>query len=431
MRSNQSYSKYQKTELKWLGDVPIHWKIARNFNLFSERNEKNFPDLELLSVTIGKGLIKQKELLEKKDTSNEDKTNYKRVLRNDIVYNKMRMWQGAVGVSNYEGIVSPAYIVLIPKKGINPRYYHYLFRTKNYNLECYRHGYGIADDQHSLRFYQFKDVKSPVPLLKEQKKIAEFLDKKTVKIDQLIQKNKKIIKLLEEKRQAIITQAVTKGLNPDAAMKDSGVVYLGKVPKRWSVKRLKFVCMINPNKSSYMGPTNISVTFLPMEKVNENGTFDKSEIKDFDEVADGFTYFENGDILVAKITPCFENGKGAHVYNLENSIGFGSTEFHVLRPCKEIRSGYLYFITVSGLFRKLGKASMFGAAGQKRVPAGFISNFKVGIPTRETQKEIAQYLKSKLNLLNKIISGIILQNNELEEYCQTLISNMVTGKVKV
>ena len=138
------YPEYKDSDLPWLGKIPAHWKILPNRALFSERNERNLIKEQLLSVTIKRGVIKQTELLNntsKKDSSNEDKSKYKLVMPGDLAYNKMRMWQGAVGASKYEGIVSPAYIVLHPRKFAYTWYYHYLFRTSAYMRESYRHSY--------------------------------------------------------------------------------------------------------------------------------------------------------------------------------------------------------------------------------------------------------------------------------------------------
>ncbi len=150
----------------WLAGIPTGWRLLPNRAVLAERIERSTHDEQMLSVTIDGGIMPQAELLEGasyKDSSNEDRSNYKLVHPGDLAYNKMRMWQGAVGMSSYRGIVSPAYIVLKPRADINPRYYHYLFRTPGYTTESYRNSYGICDDMLSLRYEDFKTMLSPVP----------------------------------------------------------------------------------------------------------------------------------------------------------------------------------------------------------------------------------------------------------------------------
>ena len=149
--------------------------------------------------------------------------------------------------------------------------------------------------------------------------------------------------------------------------------------------KLGEVCLINPKSCTLRDDTEVS--FIPMTKVGEHGEFDASEIKNYSEVKKGFTNFQNGDILFAKITPCMENGKGAIAHNMKNGIGFGSTEFHVLRPdTDKITSEWLYYLTTWKAFRKEAERNMTGSAGQKRVPKTFLENYVVNLPDIDTQK---------------------------------------------
>jgi type I restriction enzyme, S subunit len=237
----QGYDSYKNSDLEWLKAAPTHWQIKPNRAIWNERKTNNCSDAQLLSVTIKRGLIAQSDLVAstaKRDFSNHDKSKYKFVKQNDIVYNKMRMWQGAVGVSNYQGIVSPAYIVLEAKGAVNQKYYHYLLRTPGYIEESHRNSYGICDDQLSLRFEDFKRMYNIIPPKEEQDQIVRYLDSKLVKINKFIKNKKRLIELLKEQKQAVINQAVTKGLDPDAKMKPSGVDWLGDVPVGWQVLRV-------------------------------------------------------------------------------------------------------------------------------------------------------------------------------------------------
>ena len=169
--------------------------------------------------------------------------------------------------------------------------------------------------------------------------------------------------------------------------------------------KLGEVCLINPKSCTLRDDTEVS--FIPMTKVGEHGEFDASEIKNYSEVKKGFTNFQNGDILFAKITPCMENGKGAIAHNMKNGIGFGSTEFHVLRPdTDKITSEWLYYLTTWKTFRKEAERNMTGSAGQKRVPKTFLENYVVNLPDIDTQK-------SENKILRKVDDLFFLRKQQL------------------
>mgnify|MGYP005877899935 CR=1 FL=1 len=171
------------------------------------------------------------------------------------------------------------------------------------------------------------------------------------------------------------------------------------------MEKLGEVCLINPKSCTLRDDTEVS--FIPMTKVGEHGEFDASEIKNYSEVKKGFTNFQNGDILFAKITPCMENGKGAIAHNMKNGIGFGSTEFHVLRPdTDKITSEWLYYLTTWKTFRKEAERNMTGSAGQKRVPKTFLENYVVNLPDIDTQK-------SENKILRKVDDLIFLRKQQL------------------
>ena len=236
------YSFYKNSGVPWLGDVPKHWEVLPNRALFEEIKDQNHPDEPLLAVTIARGIIRQEDLLSetsKKDSSNLDKSKYKLVKPGDIAYNKMRAWQGAIGASRHRGIISPAYIVQRPRPGVSPEYMHYLLRTPGFAKEAERWSYGITSDQWSLRAEHFKMIYGCLPSSDEQAAIVRFLDHADRRIRRYIRAKQKLIKLLEEQKQAIIHRAVTRGLDPNVRLKPSGVEWLGEVPEHWEVTRVK------------------------------------------------------------------------------------------------------------------------------------------------------------------------------------------------
>ncbi len=197
-------------------------------------------------------------------------------------------------------------------------------------------------------------------------------------------------------------------------------------PTHWNDSRLRFLCRFNPSKSEINQlARDALVSFVPMERVSVDGSFDLSESKPIHDVYNGFTYFQNGDVLVAKITPCFENGKGGLASNLRNGIGFGTTEFHVIRPDK-IDGPYLEYLCRSHPFRTIGETEMFGAAGQKRVPDSFIKNEVWPLPPREEQAAIADFLDRETARIDSLIAKEERLLELLEEKRRALISNAVT-----
>ena len=199
MANLQPYKKYNAIHYDYATELPEGWQLLPNIAIFQERIERGYENEELLSVTIGRGVIKQSDL-DKKDSSTLDKSKYLLVYPNDLVYS-MRFRQGASGYSNYKGIVSPACTVLKSRKGVkfNSRYYHYMFRTGFYKNYAERYAYGIADGQMPLRYFDFKRMYSIMPPLEVQNSIVDYLDKKNTEIEKLINNKERLIKVLEEK----------------------------------------------------------------------------------------------------------------------------------------------------------------------------------------------------------------------------------------
>lgn len=198
MAKLKPYTEYNPVQYDYFTELPVGWQLLPNIAIFQERIERGYEKEELLSVTIGRGVIKQSDL-DKKDSSTLDKSKYLLVYPNDLVYS-MRFRQGASGYSNYKGIVSPACTVLKPRKNIklNSRYYYYMLRTGFYKNYAERYAYGIADGQMPLRYTDFKRMYSIVPPFETQNRIVEYLDKKKAEIDKFIRNKERLIELLEE-----------------------------------------------------------------------------------------------------------------------------------------------------------------------------------------------------------------------------------------
>lgn len=209
--------------------------------------------------------------------------------------------------------------------------------------------------------------------------------------------------------------------------KDSGVEWLGEIPEEWRLVRLKFVCSINPCKSEIKNLLDeMYVSFLPMELIGEDHSLNLTETRNIKDVWNGYTYFRENDIILAKITPCFENGKCAICRGLTHGIGFGTTELHVLRPLKENLSNYFLYLIQSYSFKEIGKELMIGTAGQKRLPEEYVSNYFQGIPPFREQTTISTFLDRETLRIDTLIEKKHRQIELIQEKRAVFISQAVT-----
>jgi type I restriction enzyme S subunit len=210
--------------------------------------------------------------------------------------------------------------------------------------------------------------------------------------------------------------------------KDSGVEWLGQVPEHWEVKRLRFATELNPSKSEVAKlDRETPVSFLPMEAIGDDGTLSLENEKTIGELESGYTYFRDGDVIVAKITPCYENGKGALMRGLRNGIGFGTTELIVARPkADQVTGTYLHYLFISPDFRSIGQSHMYGAGGQKRVPDAFVRNFATAFPPVAEQTAIAAFLDRETGKIDGLVAEQRRLMELLKEKRQAVISHAVT-----
>jgi len=198
------------------------------------------------------------------------------------------------------------------------------------------------------------------------------------------------------------------------------------MPIEWTQRRLRFDVRLNPLKSELQLSDDTEVSFVPMDAVGELGGLRLEEERAIDEVYNGYTYFRDGDVVVSKITPCFENGKGALAIGLANGVGFGTTELHVMRPRETLHAGFLFYISIAHDFRCYGTAEMLGAGGQKRVPERFLKDWRAPLPPFETQKRIAAFLDEKTARIDALIARKRQLLERLAEKRQAIITQAVT-----
>ena len=239
--SIKPYPRMRRSGVSWLGEIPEHWQLLPNRSVFREIKSVGHEDEQLLSVTISRGVIRQSELLattSKKDSSNTDKSKYKLVEPGDLAYNKMRAWQGAVGISDYRGIVSPAYIVQRLRAEGVPRYFHYLFRTRAFATEAERWSYGITSDQWSLRPQHFKMIYVCVPPSDEQARIVRYLNAIDGKVSKYIHNKRRLMSLLAEEIQCLTDRLIRTGIDETKPRGSTGERWIEELPSHWELRRL-------------------------------------------------------------------------------------------------------------------------------------------------------------------------------------------------
>ena len=439
----QKYSVYKESGVEWLGDVPEHWDSVpikymalEKCSLFLDGDwieSKDLSDEGIRYITtgnIGEGIYKEQGA----GYITEDKfqkLNCTEVFEGDILISRLNMPIGrSCIVPNLESriITSVDNVIFRPDSQYSKNYLVYLFSSEDY----FKHTGDVARGTTMQRISRglLGNIRVVVPPLLEQQKIANFLDHETAKIDTLIEKQRRLIELLKEKRQAVISHAVTKGLNPNAPMKNSGVEWLGEVPEHWAVKPIKHLAELNPKKSEITLSKNLTCNFVPMEKL-KTGTVLLDEVKAITDVYDGYTYFRNDDILMAKVTPCFENHNIAIVKELENNIGFGSTEIYVLRAKTNIVNEFVFYRLQESNFMAVAVSAMTGAGGLKRVPAEVVNNYLLAIPDFEEQEKIANYIDGQTIKIDNLIEKSEIAINLMQERRTALISAAVTGKIDV
>lgn len=426
------YQEYKEINLPWLKMIPANWDIKRNKQFLHESRKTvgdRSSEYTLLSLTL-KGIV-VRDLSENKGKIPASFDTYKIVEPGDIAFCMFDMDETprTVGLSQNRGMLTGAYNIF-HIEGINAHYLYYYYLALD-NIKALRPLYtGLRK---TINVNTFLSQPMPVPPRDEQDQIVRFLDWKVSEINKLIGIRRKEIQELKSLKAAVINSAITKGIDHGAAMKKTGIYYLPKIPETWTLTKLKRICKvgasINDQLKKYSDQDE--VVFLPMENISDDGEIDCSIKQPISNVRSGFSSFAKDDVIVAKITPCFENGKGACLDKLDTDIGYGTTELFNLRAGKDVLPEYLYYITMTKLFRVLGEGQMTGSAGQKRVPADFIKNFSIGLPIIDVQQEIVGYIRTEKQRIYRLITAKHEQLNALEELKSTIISDVVTGKIDV
>lgn len=404
--------------IEWIGDIPEHWSVSKIGGFYSLRvtkvSDRDYPPL---SVT-NKGILPQLETAAKTNAHDDRKL----VCKGDFAINSRSDRRGSCGISSYTGSVSLINTILRPMTEMHPQYYDWLFHTIQFGDEFYKWGHGIVDDLWTTGWQDMKKISIPTPPIAEQAVIADFLDEQCAEIDSLISDIQSQIETLEEYKRSVITEAVTKGLDPDVEMRDSGIDAFELIPKHWEVLKIKWL-LRERNERSVLGEEE------PLSMSQKFGIIPTSQMDIIPNMASSF--------VGAKITHIDDlvfNKLKAHlgVFAVSKYYGLVSPDYAVYFTSGKSIVKYLEFLfKTDNCISEFKRRSTGVGAGLTRLYTSDLFDIKVPIPPISEQMKIAKHLDCKISEINLAISEKQQQIETIEEYKKSLIFEYVTGKKEV
>ena len=418
---------YKDSGIEWIGRIPKEWKTERIKSLFSERNERDCQEKTLLSVSQYYGIRPKSETDLANSHIAESYDNYKEVHKGDFVMNIMLAWNGSYAVSDYDGIVSPAYCVFKFRKDYCKKYFHYLLRTDGYPSAFKTMSRGVIDSRLRLYPEQFYTFPIVIPPVDEQQRIADYLDQKCSEIDSLVELQEQMIAQLTDYKQSVITEAVTKGLNPEAELVPSGIDWIGDVPRKWRVNKVNRLFGIigsgtTPNSSdddAFVG----SINWLQSGDINggiitnackkiSNDTLAKYSV---------LSVYKAPFIIVAMY--------GASVGN----ISISQIDACVNQACCVLSDSQIDFTYAFYAIKSAQRYLIFRAVGggQPNISQYTLRQLWIPEPPLEEQQSIASYLNTKCAEIDSLIDLKRQKIEALKDYKKSVIFEAVTGKTNI
>lgn len=429
MRRHDSYKPSNAT---WLGNVPSHWDVQPLRAVTALKSDKNRPDLPVLSVYREYGVILKDSRNDNHNATSLDTGTYKVVKPGDLVVNKMKAWQGSMGVSAYDGIVSPAYITCSTKiDRVRPKYLHYLLRSSPLIGVYNSLSYGVRVGQWDMHYEDFKQIPIPLPPQDEQDRIVEFLDQKTTEINTAIMKKERLIELLVEQKSILISKAVTRGLSASVHSRESGVAWLGRIPAHWNVKPLKrivgFIGGGTPNKNIpafWDGDIPwISPKDMKQERILQGQDF----ITDSALKKTSVKLIQTGAVLVVVRGMILSRTFPVAVTGVPVTI---NQDMKGLIPKIGIDAEFLRCV-LSGQESHILDLTEESGHGTKTMPMDKLGAFPIVIPPLAEQLQIRNYCHDISASVEKIIGQIRKQLSQLQEFKATLVAASISGKAKI
>lgn len=419
----RKYNEYKDSGSNLIGKIPVNWEICRFGNVFRLKPVVPHHNEELLSVFLEYGVIPASESEKRTHKPSEDLSKYQLVEKTDFVMNNQQAWRGSVGVSQYVGIISPAYHIFKMPRQLDASYANYLLRDKCMVGHYEMSSKGVGSIQRTLNFNWLNNGILIIPPFSEQRIIASFLNNKSREIDNLISKTEREIELLKELKQSVVAHAVTKGLNPNAKMKDSGIGWIGEIPEHWEVKQLRNY-LVFTSKKGFPDETLLSVVreqgviVRDIESQEQNHNFIPDDLSDYKLV-------RKGQFVINKMKS-WQGSYGVSAYDGIVSPAYYVCELKFALKSffnEAIRSKvYVPFFTQYSKGIRVGQWDL-SPIGLKSIP--FIE------PPQSEQQEIVEYIDYKTTQIDKMIVELTYKVEYLKQYKQRLIADVVTGKINV
>ncbi len=427
------YAEYKESGLSWLGPVPAHWQTVRNGSLFGQRSQTGYAELPILEVSLKTGVQVRNFGPAGRKQIMSDLGKYKRAVKGDLAYNTMRMWQGALGVCPVDGLVSPAYVVARPYPGVDARYFAALFRTGDYMAEIDNASRGIVKDRNRLYWDQFKQMRSPCPPPEEQVAIMRFLDWANTRLERTIRAKRRVIALLVEKKQTVIHRAITSGADRGMSLKPSGVPWLGDIPKRWTVRRLKslsqFVTSGSRGWARYYADTgsvflrigNISTTSvdLRLKRISYVNPPKDAEGERTRALPDDLLLSITAQIGAVGVVP---EGIGAAFVNQHTAL--------IRLRNKECVPRWIAYVLLSQ-FGKDQCRLLTNGGTKVGLTLGDVRCLAVLLPPIDEQQRIVAGLESQTQKVNAGIARLEREIELLREFQSRLVAEVLAGKLDV
>ena len=415
--------------IEWIGEIPKEWEIGRIGQLYTERKEKvSDKDYAPLSVTM-KGIVPQLSTAAKTDAHDDRKL----VLKGDFAINSRSDRRGSCGISKYDGSVSLINIILSPKKKMNPVYYEWLFHSTMFSDEFYKWGHGIVDDLWTTNWQDMKKISVPMPSYKEQQAIASFLDSQCAHIDSVIEKTRAAIEEYKKLKQAVITQAVTKGIRLNREMKDSQTGYIGEIPIDWKVIRIRYLgtCQNGISKGGeFFGSGFPFVSYSDVYKNIELPLHVDKLVESTEEEQERYSVKE-GDIFFTRTSETVEEvGFSSVCRNTIENATFAGFLIRVRPYTQKVLSGFSKYYFRSDIHREYFVKEM-NLVTRASLGQELLKSMPVLIPSISEQSEIVAYLDEKTAAIDSLIQKKEQLITELEAYKKSLIYEYVTGKKEV
>ena len=421
------YPIYKDSGVEWLGEVPEHWEVKRIGYYFTERREKvSDKDFPPLSVTKN-GIVPQLETAAKSD----DGDNRKRVCQDDFVINSRSDRKGSAGASNLDGSVSLICTVLRPQEHVYMPFVHHLLRCQAFQEEFYRNGKGIVADLWSTNYSEMRNIILGMPPLPEQNQIATFLDREIAKIDELVAEQRRLMELLKEKRQAVISHAVTKGLNPDAPMKPSCVEWLGEVPAHWRVMPIWIIASVvrgaSPRPAGdprYFGGS--AAPWVTVGEITKDDAVYLTETEAFltQEGAERSNLFPRGTLIYSNSGATLGVPK---ILQLDACANDGVVAFLALHNDVKTEFLYHYLDSITDCIRDKVKQG----SGQPNLNTDIVKAFRFALPPLDEQDSIVGRITELSDHFGSLTTEAQRAIDLLQERRTALISAAVTGQIDV